>query len=121
MTRQFLKSKIHRATITQADLEYEGSLTIDPDLMETANILPYERVYVYNINNGLRFDTYAIPGRKGEHTIGLNGAAARMGQVGDRIIIVTFCQLSDAEQKEYHPRVVLMDEHNRVKKIVSAF
>ena len=120
MVLQLLKSKIHRATITRADLDYEGSLTIDPDFMEAADILPYERIYIYNINNGARFDTYAIPGRRGERTIGLNGAAARMGQVGDRVIIVAFCNLSREEVENHLPRIILMDEQNQIKKIVSA-
>ena len=90
MERQMLRAKLHRATITEADLDYEGSLTIDKDLLDAVGIIPFERVKVYNINNGERFDTYAIEGEAGTGVIGLNGAAARKGMVGDLIIIVTF-------------------------------
>jgi len=112
-----LKSKLHRATVTEADLHYEGSLTIDKSLMEGVGLLPFERIKIYNINNGERFDTYAIEGDAGSGIIGLNGAAARKGMVGDLIIIVSYALFDDAELKKgYRPRVLLLDKANRVKK-----
>lgn len=120
MKRTMFKSKIHRARVTQAELYYEGSLTIDTDLMVAANILPYEMVQVVNINNGNRFETYAIEGDPGSGTICLNGAAARLGLVGDEIIIITYGQYDEQEVAEHHPTVVLVGEHNRIKSILSA-
>jgi aspartate 1-decarboxylase len=110
-----LKSKIHRARITDANLEYEGSLTIDETLMKLADILPFEQIKVYNVSNGARFDTYAIPGEPGKGEICLNGAAARMGAKGDLIIIVTYAQYSDSEMVNYKPKVVLVGEGNKPK------
>jgi aspartate 1-decarboxylase len=115
MIRTMLKSKIHRATITEANLTYEGSLTIDGRLMEMANILPYEMVYVYNINNGERFETYAIEGETGSGVMCLNGAAARKGMPGDLIIITTFAALSAAELEHHQPQIVYVDSKNRPK------
>jgi aspartate 1-decarboxylase len=115
MVRTMLKSKIHRATITEANLTYEGSLTIDGLLMEMANILPYEMVYVYNINNGERFETYAIEGEADSGVICLNGAAARKGMPGDLIIITTFAGFSAAELEEHQPQIVYVDSKNRPK------
>lgn len=115
MVRTMLKSKIHRATITEANLTYEGSLTIDGQLMEMANIMPYEMVYIYNINNGERFETYAIEGEAGSGVICLNGAAARKGMPGDLIIITTFVGLSAAEQEQHQPQIVYVDSKNRPK------
>ncbi|MBX7154471.1 MAG: aspartate 1-decarboxylase [Bacteriodetes bacterium] len=114
MNRIMFKSKIHRATITQAELNYEGSLTIDQDLMDAADMIAYEKVAVVNNNNGERFETYIIPGERGSKVICLNGAAARKGQVGDRIIIITYTTLSDQEAREYKPTVVLVDENNTI-------
>ncbi len=111
-----LKSKIHRATITEADLSYEGSLTIDKELLNAVDIHPYERVMVYNINNGERFDTYAIEGEPGSGVIGLNGAAARKGITGDQIIIVSYAFFSEDELSNYNPKIVLLNESNKVKK-----
>ena len=113
MQRTLLKSKIHRASITDANLNYEGSLTIDSDLMEAADILPYEQIKVYNINNGARFDTYAIAGPSGKGDICLNGAAARMGAPGDLIIIATYANFDQAEIVAHKPVVVLVDSRNR--------
>jgi aspartate 1-decarboxylase len=113
MRRTLLKSKIHRARITDADLNYEGSLTIDADLMEAADILLYEQIKVYNINNGARFDTYAIAGPAGKGDICLNGAAARMGAVGDLIIIATYSSYDEAETAGHEPKVVFVDSKNR--------
>jgi len=115
MLRVMMKSKIHRATITQANLDYEGSLTIAADLMQAADILPYEMVHVYNIANGERFETYAIEGEADSGVICLNGAAARKGAVGDLIIITTYATYDAAELKEHLPKVVLVDGHNRLK------
>ena len=111
-----LKSKIHRATITEADLNYEGSMTIDRNLMDAAGMVPFEQVKVYNINNGERFDTYAIEGEAGSGVIGLNGAAPRKGHVGDLIIIACYGSFSDDELTNYHPEILLIDEENKVKK-----
>jgi len=111
-----LKSKIHRATITEADLNYEGSLTIDKELMDAVDLHPYERVMVYNINNGERFDTYAIEGKPGSGVIGLNGAAARKGLIGDRIIIVSYAFFAEDDLSNYQPRIVLLNKTNRIKK-----
>ena len=114
--REMFKSKIHRATITESDLNYEGSLTVDPLLLKEADMLPYERVYVYNIDNGNRFETYIIPGQEGSGTIGLNGAAARLGHVGDKVILVTYIHLKDEEAREHKPIVVLVDDENKIQK-----
>lgn len=116
MTLTLMKAKIHRATVTQADLEYEGSITVDQVLLQEAGILPYEQVHVYDINNGNRFVTYAIEAPAHSGTICVNGAAARLVHRGDRLIIVTYAQMSDAEAKGFKPRVLLMDENNHVKK-----
>ncbi len=114
MQRIMFKSKIHRATITQAELHYEGSLTIDLDLMDAADLLPYEKVAIVNINNGERLETYVIPGERGSKTICMNGAAARKGVIGDRIIIISYATMSQEEAKEYAPTIVLVNEHNEI-------
>jgi len=114
-----LRAKLHRATVTEADLNYEGSLTIDKDLLSAVGIVPFERVNVYNINNGERFDTYAIAGKSGTGVIGLNGAAARKGMVGDLIIIVTFGFYSEEEMDNYHPMIALLDEKNTIKEMLT--
>ncbi len=116
MLKYMLQSKIHRATVTESDLNYEGSLTIDTDLMHEVGLKPFERVKVYNINNGERFDTYAIEGEAGSGVIGLNGAAARKGLVGDLIIIVSYALFSDDELEGYEPKIVLLDGKNRITK-----
>ncbi len=120
MRRLMLTAKIHRATVTEADLNYEGSLTIDEELMEAAGIIPFEQVKVYNISNGERFDTYAIKGKRGSGVIGLNGAAARKGHIGDIVIIVCYCFMEDGEinnqGKEFQPSIILLDSDNRIKK-----
>jgi aspartate 1-decarboxylase len=113
---RMLKSKIHRATVTQSDLHYEGSITVDRAILDKAGILPYEMVDVYNINNGERFTTYAIEGKKGSGVIGINGAAARLAQKGDLVIICAYTHLEDKDGKKHKPVVVLMDAKNRVKK-----
>jgi aspartate 1-decarboxylase len=114
MNRTMFKSKLHRARITQADLYYEGSLTIDEDLMDAADLVAYEKVSVVNINNGERFETYVIPGTRGSRDICLNGAAARKGAVGDDVIIISYTTLPDAEARTHVPTVVLVNEHNEI-------
>ena len=116
MFRHMMKSKIHRAKVTQADLHYEGSLTVDQDLLDAARMIPYEMVKVYNVDNGARFETYVIPGPAGSGVICLNGAAARQGQVGDLLIVVTSAWLSPEEVAAHEPIVVLVDGDNRIKK-----
>jgi aspartate 1-decarboxylase len=109
------KSKIHRARVTEADLNYEGSVTIDADLMEAADILPNEQVQVLNVNNGERFDTHAIRGPKGSGVICLNGAAARLAHVGDLVIILTYATMKREELLKHTPKVVMVDERNRIR------
>ena len=109
------KSKIHRATVTEANLNYEGSVTIDSDLMEAADILPHEQVQVLNVNNGERFDTYAIRGPRGSGVICLNGPAARLAHVGDLVIILTYAVMEPEELRRHTPRVVIVDEQNRIR------
>ncbi|MCO6465798.1 MAG: aspartate 1-decarboxylase [Bradyrhizobiaceae bacterium] len=117
MQRIMFKSKLHRARITQAELYYEGSLTIDQDLMEAADIMAYEKVSVVNINNGERFETYVIPGKRGSRDICVNGAAARKGQIGDEIIIITYTTVPDPQTARWEPTVVLLDKHNQIVSI----
>ena len=117
MILTLMKAKIHRATVTQADLEYEGSITVDQALLQESGILPYEQVHVFDINNGNRFVTYAIEAPAHSGTICVNGAAARLVHAGDRVIIVSYAQVSDDEAKSFKPRVLLMDEGNRIKKV----
>jgi len=109
------KSKLHRATVTQADLNYEGSITIDAGLMAAAAILPFERVQVVNIANGARFETYAIEGERASGTIRVNGAAARLVQPGDQVIIITYAQLTPAEARAHQPVIVLLNPDNSVR------
>lgn len=112
-----LKSKIHRATITEAKLNYVGSITIDKSLMDNANIIEYEKVQIVDIDNGERFETYAIAGESGSGVMCINGAAARCVQPGDKIIIMTYCQLEVEEARTYKPTVVFVDETNNAKEI----
>lgn len=109
-----LKSKIHCATVTESDLNYVGSITIDEDLMEAADMLAGEKVQIVNNNNGERFETYVITGQRGTGTICLNGAAARKVQVGDVIIIISYCFLDKEEAKAFKPKLLFPDEHNRL-------
>jgi aspartate 1-decarboxylase len=113
MQLTLLKGKIHRATITQCDLNYEGSISVDANLMERSGILPHEQVDVLNINNGQRFTTYAIPAAAGSGTIGVNGAAARLASAGDLVIIVAYARMEEAEAKSFQPRVLLVDAKNK--------
>ena len=114
MYRTMLKSKIHRATVTQADLHYVGSLTLDPDLMDAADLLPGEQVQVVDIDNGARLETYVIEGERGSGVVGINGAAARLVHAGDLVIVISYASVADAEAAALRPRVVFVDQHNRV-------
>jgi aspartate 1-decarboxylase len=114
MRIQLLKSKIHRARITDVDLFYEGSLQVDLDLLDRAGLYPYEKILVVNMNNGARLETYAIPGERGTRRFMLNGAAARMGMVGDRITVMSFALLDESEIPGFSPRVVILNENNEV-------
>ena len=117
MMLSMLKSKIHRATVTQADLNYAGSLTLDPLLIEAADMLPNERIQVLNINTGDRFETYIIEGERGSGTVCLNGAAARLGQPGDLIIALTYAAMELEEAKKHVPKIVHVDKKNRVLRV----
>ena len=109
-----LKSKIHQARVTGVDMRYEGSIVIDSDLMDEVGLIPFEKVLVANVANGSRFETYVIKGVPGSGTIALNGAAARLGQVGDQVIILSFAQMSAEEAKDYSPKMIQLDENNKV-------
>ena len=117
MQLELLKSKIHRATVTDANLNYEGSITIARDLMDAANILPYEKVGVLDVNNGNRLDTYVIEGPAGSGVICLNGAAARLVQPGDVVIIICYASMTPEELSVHEPTVVMLDEQNRIREI----
>jgi len=114
MLRTMLKSKIHRATVTEANLEYQGSITIDSELLDAADILEYEQVHIYNVSNGERFSTYVIGGEAGTGIICLNGAAARKVSVKDLVIICSYVSLEDSECRTYHATNVFVDEKNRI-------
>jgi aspartate 1-decarboxylase len=113
MQRTLLKSKIHRATVTGAELHYEGSVTIDRDLLQAADIREFEQVQIYDVSNGARFTTYAIPGEAGEGEICVNGAAARLVCTGDTVIIASYAQYAEAEAAHHQPRLIRVDERNR--------
>lgn len=117
MQRYMLKSKLHRATITDANLNYEGSMTIDRTLMDAVGLIPFEKIKVYNINNGERFDTYVIEGRAGKGDICLNGAAARKGLIGDLIIIVSYALYTEEELRDFQPQIVSLNPDNSIKAI----
>jgi aspartate 1-decarboxylase len=119
MLRTFMNSKIHRATITDSNLNYVGSITLSPELLEAANIGVHELVHVVNINNGARFETYTILGTPGAYEVVVNGAAARLVQPADKIIIISYAQLNEAEVLKHQPTVVHVDEDNRVRELVS--
>ena len=116
MLLTMMKGKIHRAVVTQADMHYEGSISIDKDLLKRADILPNEQVDILNITNGERFTTYAIEAPAGSKIFGLNGAAARRVQIGDKIIIIAYCQMDADKAKDYEPKVVLLDADNNLIK-----
>lgn len=113
MNMQMLKGKIHRATVVQAELDYVGSITVDPDLLDAAGIYEYEKVHIADIDNGNRFETYTIAGERGSGMICLNGAAARCVSVGDKVIIMAYAQMTPEEIAAYTPKVVFVDEHNK--------
>jgi aspartate 1-decarboxylase len=115
MHRSMLKSKIHRATVTHADVNYEGSLTLDADLLDAADILSFEEVHVWNVTRGTRLRTYAIVGERGSGVVCVNGAAAHLAQPGDLIIVATFVQMDDAAAVRHRPKVLLVDEYNRCR------
>jgi aspartate 1-decarboxylase len=116
MLRTMCKSKIHRATVTGADLNYIGSITIDTELMEAADLREYEQVQVVDIDNGARLETYVIPGERGSGEVCLNGAAARLVQPGDRVIVISYGQYSEAELEQYRPVFIFVDEQNRISR-----
>lgn len=113
------KSKLHQMVVTEANLMYEGSITIDQDLLDQAQLLPYEKVQVLNITNGQRLETYTIPGERGSRVCCLNGAAARLNQIGDRIIVIAYAEMTPEEAKNHTPRVVVVDEHNNPKTVLN--
>ena len=119
MNYTMLKGKIHRAVVKQAELNYVGSITVDPELMEAAGIYEYELVQIVDVENGNRFETYTIAGEPGSGMICLNGAAARQVQVGDHVIIMCYCQMSPEEVKEHKPKVVFVDDENKIAKVSS--
>lgn len=119
MTVTMLKGKIHRAVVKQAELNYVGSITVDPELMGAAGIYEYELVQIVDVENGNRFETYTIAGEPGSGMICLNGAAARQVQVGDHVIIMCYCQMSPEEVKEHKPKVVFVDDENKIVKVSS--
>ncbi|MFQ5579434.1 MAG: aspartate 1-decarboxylase [Nitrospiria bacterium] len=121
MLRQMLKSKIHRATITESELHYEGSITIDQELIDAAGMFPYEQVMVSNLNNGERFVTYILPGERGSGTICLNGPTARKGVVGDQVIIFTYAHYDEEEAEGHLPLVVKVDSENQIALVRSGF
>jgi aspartate 1-decarboxylase len=116
MERTLLKSKIHRVTVTEADVEYEGSITIDKNLMDAADLNPYERVDIFNVTNGHRFFTYVIEGKRGSNEICVNGAAAHLARKGDSLIIASFATYGDEERRQHEPRLVYVDPKNRIKR-----
>ena len=119
MILTMLKGKIHRATVTQAELNYVGSITIDKTLMETSGILENEKVQIVDINNGKRLETYVIPGKRDSGVICLNGAAARLVQPGDKVIIIAYAQMDEEEARKYKPKVVFMNDDNTIKEITN--
>jgi aspartate 1-decarboxylase len=117
--RTLMKSKLHRATVTMADLDYVGSITIDRDLMDAADLLPHERVQVLDVTNGARLETYVIEGERGSGAIGINGAAAHLVHPGDIVLIVSFAEFEDAEARTWEPTVVLLDADNRIERVLT--
>ena len=118
MKLTMFKSKLHQMAVTEANLHYEGSITIDQDLLDAAHLLPYEKVQVLNITNGSRLETYTIPGERGSRVCCMNGAAARLTQVGDRIIVISYAEMTPEEARSYKPRTVVVDENNEPKSIL---
>ena len=121
MKRKMFKSKVHRASVTQAELYYEGSITLDTELMRAADLYQFEHVHIVNVNNGERFETYLIEGPAGSGVVCLNGAAARKAAVGDEIIIISYGEYEDSEELRYHkPIVVKVDKQNKIKEVVNS-
>ena len=120
MLRTVCKSKLHRATVTAANVEYPGSLTLDAELMRAADILPYEQVHVVDVDNGARLVTYCIEGPPGSGTVCMNGAAARLVSVGDKVIVISYAQLSAEELERREPKIVLLNERNRIRQVTTA-
>lgn len=118
MFRTMMKSKIHGARVTEANLHYVGSITIDEDILDQVGILPHEKVQIVNNNNGARLETYVIAGERGSGVICLNGAAARLVQPGDTVIIISYAMLSEEELRDFKPKVAIMDEHNNIQQII---
>jgi len=118
MFRTIMKSKIHRARVTEADLNYVGSITIDADLLDEVDILPNEKVQIVNNNNGARFETYVIPGKRGSGVICVNGAAARLVEEGDVIIIIAYALVNDEELHDFRPKIAIMNEHNEIEQFI---
>lgn len=118
MLRTMMKAKIHRATVTEANLHYVGSVTVDEEILERVDILPNEKVQIVNNNNGARLETYVIPGPRGSRTICLNGAAARLVQPGDRVIIISYARMDEQEIKNHRPRIAIMGEGNEIVEII---
>lgn len=119
MNITMLKGKIHRATVVQAELDYVGSITVDKDLLDAAGILEYEKVQIVDVNNGSRFETYTIAGERGSGLICLNGAAARCVQVGDKIILMAYCDINSEEAKDHKPKVVFVNDENKIEKLAT--
>lgn len=119
MNITMLKGKIHRATVVQAELDYVGSITVDMDLLDAAGILEYEKVQIVDVNNGSRFETYTIAGERGSGLICLNGAAARCVQVGDKIILMAYCDINSEEAKMHKPKVVFVNDENKIEKLAT--
>ena len=118
MLRTLLKSKIHRATVTEADLDYEGSLTIDRSLMDVADLLPYEEVHIFNVTNGHRFSTYVIEGKRGSNVICVNGAAAHLAREGDCLIIASFATYNEEECTNHSPKLIYVDDNNDITSMI---
>ena len=118
MLRMMMNSKLHRATVTEADLNYVGSITIDSDLLDAAGMLPNEKVHIVNNNNGARFETYIIAGERGSGVVCVNGAAARLVQRGDIVIILSYVYMTDEEARTHEPTVLIMDENNSVQEVI---
>lgn len=120
MLRTLMNGKIHRATVTEANLNYVGSITIDADILDAVGMVENEKVQIVNNHNGARFETYIIAGERGSGVICLNGAAARLAQIGDIVIIISYAMLTEEEMLHHQPKIALMDEHNRIKEMLSA-
>ena len=119
MYRQILKAKIHRATVTDSRIDYEGSITVDEELLKAADIMPWEKVLIANLNNGSRIESYAIPGEAGSGVVCMNGGAAKYAQKGDLVIIMTFAVLTDEEAERHQPKVIYVDKQNRILSLKS--